>query len=161
VIPALISLGLAPFAAHLYAFYYSCLALITPPDASAAYTAASIADADGWKVGWLATRMALVAFIIPVMFAYNYRLLLVGPWFQLLVTAVAAMVGIWSLAVACEGYFNRTLGIFERVVAGAAAILLVAPSFWLLLAGAVLFSFLLLSQSRPARVRISGEAEAP
>ncbi len=160
VIPALISLGLAPFAAHLYAFYYSCLALITPPDASAAYTAAAIADADGWKVGWLATRMALVAFIIPVMFAYNYRLLLVGPWFELLVTAVAAMIGIWSLAVACEGYFTRTLGIFGRVVAGTAAILLVSPSFWLLAVGAVLFSLLLLSQIRPPRVNISGEAEA-
>ena len=158
VIPALISLGLAPFAAHLYAFYYSCLALITPPDASAAYTAAAIAEADGWRVGWLSTRMALVAFIIPVMFAYNYKLLLVGPWFQLVVTVVAAMIGIWSLAVACEGYFQRKLNIFERLLAGAAALCLVAPSFWLLLAGAVLFSLLLLSQMRPARVEISVEA---
>lgn len=158
VIPALISLGLAPFAAHLYAFYYSCLALITPPDASAAYTAAAIAEANGWRVGWLSTRMALVAFIIPIMFAYNYKLLLVGPWFQLVVTVVAAMIGIWSLAVACEGYFQRKLNIFERLLAGAAALCLVAPSFWLLLAGAVLFALLLLSQMRPARVEISVEA---
>ena len=43
VIPALIKLGLPIHVAHLFAFYYACLALITPPDASAAYTAASIA----------------------------------------------------------------------------------------------------------------------
>ncbi|MGD0236671.1 MAG: TRAP transporter fused permease subunit, partial [Syntrophorhabdales bacterium] len=42
VIPALISLGLANYAAHLFAFYYACLALITPPDATAAFTAAAI-----------------------------------------------------------------------------------------------------------------------
>ncbi len=160
VIPALISIGLAPYAAHLFAFYYSCLALITPPDASAAYTAASIAEADGWKVGWLATRMALVAFIIPIMFAYNYRLLLVGPVFQVLITVVAAMVGIWSLAVACEGYFMRALSILERALAAAAAILLVAPSFWLLTAGAMLFGVLLLFQMRAGGEGLGGRAEA-
>jgi TRAP transporter 4TM/12TM fusion protein len=161
IIPALISIGLAPYAAHLFAFYYSCLALITPPDANAAYTAAAIAEADGWKVGWLSTRMALVAFIIPIMFAYNYRLLLVGPLFQVLITVLAALVGIWCLAVACEGYFMRTLGILERAVAAAAAILLVSPSFWLLIPGAMLFGGLLLSQMRPGGEELGGRAEAP
>ena len=53
-------MGLPPFVAHMFAFYYSTLAIITT-DASAAYAAASLAEADGWKTGWLATRLAFVA----------------------------------------------------------------------------------------------------
>ena len=148
VIPALISLGLPAYAAHLFAFYYSCLALITPPDATAAYTAAAIAGADGWKVGWLSTRLALVAFIIPIMFSYNYGLLLVGPWYLVAGTIAAALMGIWCLAAACEGYLERPLKPFERLIAGAAALMLISP-FWIFVGiGAIVFIWLLWVQLR-------------
>ena len=153
IIPALIALGLPNYAAHLFAFYYSCLALITPPDATAAYTAASIAGADGWKVGWLATRMATVAFIIPIMFAYNHALLLVGPWYVVLATVVAALAGIWCLAVAGENYFEQPLKPYERLIALAAAILLIWPSWLFVLIGAACFAWLL-------RVQISARQHA-
>ena len=54
VIPALMAMGLPAHVAHLFAFYFSCLSLISPPVAAAAFTAAAIADADGWKTGWTA-----------------------------------------------------------------------------------------------------------
>ena len=153
IIPALIALGLPNYAAHLFAFYYSCLALITPPDATAAYTAASIAGTDGWKVGWLATRMAAVAFIIPIMFAYNHALLLVGPWYVVLATVIAALAGIWCLAVAGENYFEQPLKPFERLLALVAAILLIWPSWLFVLIGAACFAWLL-------RVQISARQHA-
>ncbi|HME43742.1 MAG TPA: TRAP transporter fused permease subunit [Syntrophorhabdales bacterium] len=153
IIPAMIALGLPNYAAHLFAFYYSCLALITPPDATAAYTAAAIAGADGWKVGWLATRMAAVAFIIPIMFAYNHALLLVGPWYVVLATVVAALAGIWCLAVAGENYFEQQLKPYERLVALVAAILLIWPSWLFVLIGAACFAWLL-------RVQISARQHA-
>jgi TRAP transporter 4TM/12TM fusion protein len=148
VIPALISLGLPIYVAHLFAFYYSCLALITPPDATAAYTAASIAGADGWKTGWLATRMALVAFIVPIIFAYNHAILLVGPWYVVLGTVIAAFVGIWCLVVAMEGYFETRLKMFERVIAMVSALLLLAPSWILVMIGFCGFVWLFRGQRR-------------
>ncbi len=155
VIPALIALGLPPYAAHLFAFYYACLAIITPPDATAAFTAAAIADAPGMKTGWLATRMALVAFIVPFMFAYNQALLLVGPWPEVVITVITACVGVWCLAVACEGFFLKPLNPAERVVAGIAALLLIAPSLILAIPGGVAFLVVLFLQMR-GRTKVNG-----
>jgi TRAP transporter 4TM/12TM fusion protein len=148
VIPALIQLGLPPPAAHLFAFYYSCLALITPPDASAAFTAASIAKADGWKTGWLSTRMALVAFIVPFMFAYDQSLLLMGPLSKIIPSVITACAGVFCLAVAITGYFKRPLQSWKRVVALCAALLLIAPGLINALTGFALISFLAIVQYR-------------
>lgn len=150
VIPALIALGLPASAAHLFAFYYSCLAIITPPDASAAFTAASIAEGDGWKTGWIATRMAIVAFIVPFMFAFDQSLLLIGPLPQVLFSIVTACIGVFALAVCIEGYFRRNLLMHERFLAGAAALMLIAPSKLGAAVGGALLAFLLL-RTRPKK----------
>lgn len=148
VIPALMKLGLPVFAAHLFAFYYSCLSLITPPDASAAYIAASLAQADGWKTGWLSTRLGLVAFIVPFMFAYDHSLLLVGDFSKIIITILRACLGVWCLASAGEGYFFRSMEWYERLIAGIAAILLLLPSGVLSLMGAIFMGVLILIQLR-------------
>ncbi len=148
VIPGLIALGLPPFVAHLFAFYYSCLAIITPPDASAAYAAASIAGADGWRTGWLATRLAIVAFIVPFMFAYNQTLLLVGSWWEVSITVLTASIGVFCLAAALEGYLLLPLSRFQRCAAGATAILLIFPSLLMAIPGAAGLTYLLVTQYR-------------
>ncbi len=153
VIPALIKLGLPPPAAHLFAFYYSCLALITPPDASAAFTAASIAGGNGWKTGWMATRMALVAFIVPFMFAYDQSLLLIGPLPKIIISVVTAMIGVFCLSIAIEGYFRRTLAVWERIVAFIAALLLIAPGNINGVIGVVLLGILVAMQWRDIKER--------
>jgi len=148
VIPALIAMGFPPFVAHMFAFYYSTLAIITPPDASAAYAAASLAEADGWKTGWLATRLAFVAFIVPFMFAYNQSLLLVGPWWEVLITVITASIGVFCLAAALEGYLILSLSRFERLGVGAAALLFIFPSWVAALPGSALLAWLLIIQYR-------------
>jgi TRAP transporter 4TM/12TM fusion protein len=160
VIPALVSMGLPLNAAHLFAFYYSCLAIITPPDASAAFTAASIAGGDGWKTGWTATRMATVAFIVPFMFAYDQSLLLVGPPGQVIFSVITASIGVFALAVCIEGYFRRILLSYERVLAGGAALLLIAPSTLGAVIGSALVAFLIL-RTRPKRVTRNGVGGSP
>ncbi len=157
VIPGLIALGLPPFVAHLFAFYYSCLAIITPPDASAAYAAASIAGADGWRTGWLATRLAIVAFIVPFMFAYNQTLLLVGSWWEVSITVLTASIGVFCLAAALEGYLLLPLSRFQRCAAGATAILLIFPSLLMAIPGAAGLTYLLVTQYR-SRLRRQPEA---
>jgi len=151
VIPALMKLGLPVIAAHLFAFYYACLALITPPDASAAYTAASLADADGWKTGWLATKMSFVAFIVPFMFAYDQSLLWVGSIWKILGNGLTACVGVWCIAVAGEGFLLTPLKGYERVIAAVSAISLIFPLGTLDLAGGIGIAFLIICQLRGRR----------
>ncbi|MEN6474288.1 MAG: TRAP transporter fused permease subunit [Syntrophaceae bacterium] len=154
VIPALIGLGLSMPAAHLFAFYFSCLAMITPPDASAAFTAAAIADADAWKTGWTATRLALVAFIVPFMFAYDPGLLLMGSTMSIILSVVTAIIGVFCLAVSISGYFRRTLGVVERAIAFMAAIALIAPGLIMASIGVCLIIILALFQLKGRKTAI-------
>ena len=85
VIPALISMGIPVIIAHLFAFYFACISLITPPVAITAYAAAAIAGADVWKTGWKAFQLGIAAYIVPYMFVFNPGLLLIGPTSEVVV----------------------------------------------------------------------------
>ena len=146
VIPALIALGLPDYVAHLFAFYYSCLSLISPPVAAAAFTAAAIAKADGWKTGWISVRIGVVAFVVPIMFAYDQALLLVGPFWKIIIVVLTACLGASCFAIAGEGYLIKNLKWFERIVALAAAVLLIHPTLTNSLVGIGLFGLLLVTQ---------------
>ncbi|RJR43411.1 MAG: TRAP transporter fused permease subunit [Desulfobacteraceae bacterium] len=151
VIPALIFMGLQPFVAHMFSFYFACLSLITPPVAISAYAAAAIAQASIWKTGWVAFRLGLAGFIVPFMFAYGPSILLVGSVGEIIVTVATALVGVAALAFALAGFLFCTLKIWERLIAGAAAILLIAPSIKLILPGTALLAVLLILQTRRFR----------
>ncbi len=64
IAPAMIKMGWAPLAAHMFVFYYGCLSAITPPVAVAAYAGAAIAKCSPIKAGWQAVRFGLCGFII-------------------------------------------------------------------------------------------------
>jgi TRAP-type uncharacterized transport system fused permease subunit len=51
VAPALVQMGVAAIAAHLFILYFGTRADITPPVALAAYAGAGIAGSDPWKTG--------------------------------------------------------------------------------------------------------------
>lgn len=148
IIPGLIGMGVPIYVAHMFGFYFACMSLVTPPVAPTAYTAAAIAEADGWKTGWLALRLALIGFIVPYLFAYSPTLLLVGVWWEVIISAVTACIGVYSLAIAGEGYFLTRLKLFERIIAGAAAVCLIIPSKILIIPGIACFVWLLGMQLR-------------
>ncbi len=137
--PILIKVGLSPFQAHFFVFYYSCLSTVSPPIALAAYVAAGIAGANTDKVGWMAFRLALAGFIVPFFFIYQPGMLLMGPdaagklvlngvhTLDLIQSVVFGMAGIWLLAVSVEGYFLIKFPVWLRPVFFVAAILLIAP----------------------------------
>jgi len=162
VIPALVKLGLPIISAHLFAFYYACLALITPPDASTAYTAASLAGGDGWKTGLLATKMALVAFIVPFVFAYDDSILWIGSIWKIFGHGFTACLGVWCIAAAGEGYLFCNMKLFERVIAGISALFLLFPFGGIVgvsdLIGGTGVAFLIFNQFRARRAR-KGEVE--
>jgi TRAP transporter 4TM/12TM fusion protein len=122
--PAITSLGVDPLAAHLFIFYFGTLSSITPPLAIAAFTTAGIAKTSPFKTGFIATRLALVAFVVPFMFVYGNELLLKGSFLSILISIVTSVTGIYVLSVALEGYMKGKVLLVSRVILLISALLL-------------------------------------
>lgn len=131
VAPALTMLEMPPLIAHLFIFYYACMSGITPPVALNAYAASGIAGADPMKIGFVAWKLGLVAFVVPFMFAYGPSLLAQGAPFTVVTTAMTALVGVAALVAGLHGYLWRVgkIGLVSRLVFIAASVLLVKPGF--------------------------------
>jgi len=140
VIPALISLGLPMYVAHFYAFYFSCLSLITPPVAITSYAAAGLAEADVWKTGWKAFSIALPAYIIPFAFAYSPTLLMEGSVIKIIIHFVTALLGVFAMCTALTGFWKRGLNTVWRMAGFAASLLLIAPLWQASLGGLILLA---------------------
>jgi TRAP transporter 4TM/12TM fusion protein len=159
LVPAIVKLGVAPMAAHMFAFYFSCLSAITPPVALAVYAAASIGGAGLWGSGVQAVKFAAAGFIVPFFFVYNPALLFEGAWPDILRAVVTGSIGVIALAASMEGYFLRTASWFERALFLAAALLLIDPGFATDVIGFSLLAFaILLQKVRPAARTVAGGA---
>jgi len=128
LIPALIKLGVLPIAAHMFAFYFSCLSAVTPPIALAVYAAASIGGARLWGAGLQAVKFAAAGFIVPFFFVYSPALLFQGTWGEIGSVLVTGSIGVIALASGLEGYFFRPATWFERACFVVAAVLLIDPN---------------------------------
>ena len=98
--PSLTSLGLTQLTAHLFVFYFGVASAITPPVAMAAFAAASISGGGAISTAVQATRIGIVIFAIPFLFAFNPEILIVseagGDWsfvgFVWLLVRLAALI---------------------------------------------------------------------
>jgi TRAP transporter 4TM/12TM fusion protein len=115
-IPPLIKFGFLPLAAHLFVFYFSILAMVTPPVALASFTAAGLAQGNVTGTGIKAFMMSFVAFLIPFVYIFNPALLWFGSLKAILMAGFlsAGAVVVWSAALA--GYLKGNLHIIERVL---------------------------------------------
>lgn len=125
--PALESLGVPLLAAHLFVFYFGCMSNVTPPVALAAFAAAGVAGSEAMKTAFTALMLASAGFIVPFMFVYGPPLLLDGSVGEIGLAVVTAMFGVTALAASAVGYLQRNLGIWERVLLGLSALVLIAP----------------------------------
>ncbi|MFC1969165.1 TRAP transporter permease [Chloroflexota bacterium] len=113
----LLSLSLAPammelggfniLSVHLFIVYYTLLAGITPPVAVVAFVAAAIADAPIMKTGFLAMRLGIGIYLIPIFFLFNPALILQGPVMESLYLFSLCVVGIVFIAAGLEGYLLK------------------------------------------------------
>jgi TRAP transporter 4TM/12TM fusion protein len=139
--PPLIALGIPPIAAHFFILYFAVVSAITPPVCSAAFIAAAMAEANWVKTALTAMRMSFAAFIVPFIFAYNSSLLLVeGTGSEVIIHIVTAILGVISFCAMSSGYFMRNINIYERIILGIAAILLIVPVWYLSVIGLVMLS---------------------
>jgi TRAP transporter 4TM/12TM fusion protein len=130
--PTLGLLGVAPIVAHFFVFYYGVLADITPPVAMAAYAGASLANADPFRTGNTAFRLGLAKALVPFVFVFSPSLLLVAPgfsWSEFVATFVGCVLGVTTLAAALSDFFLVRMRVWERCLAGAAGLLMVAPGW--------------------------------
>jgi TRAP-type uncharacterized transport system fused permease subunit len=124
--PALLQLGVPLIVSHMFVFYFGIMADLTPPVALAALAASSIAKVSYMKIGFKATQIAVAGFVVPYMAVYDPSLMLLGPWLDSVYMIGKALlaIGLWGVAVI--GYLWAPVGRVDRVVAVAAAGLLVA-----------------------------------
>ncbi len=134
--PALITLigqGQA-LAAHLFVFYFGIIADVTPPVALAAFTGAGIAKANPMKTGVEATKLSIAAWLVPYCFVYNTNLLMVNAGFLSFTTLfnlITAVLGMFFIAVAVQGWYRTISPLWERILSCIAGIMLIggAPFF--------------------------------
>jgi len=138
-VPALENLGFAALPSHFFVFYFGVISMVTPPVAVAAYAGAEIAGADMMRVGFIATRLCLVAFIVPFIFIYEPALLMAGSAPKVLLAFVTAMIGTVSLAGSLVGWYFRPIGWTFRLLLFVSSILMITPGLLTDLIGLAIF----------------------
>ena len=129
--PAMIKLGVPEYAAHMFVFYYAVLAEVTPPTALSAFAAAAITGGDPYKTTMMSWKYTLPAFLVPFMFTVHPNgvgLLLKGPWTNIILTNLTALIGIGALAAGMSGWLIRKTTWIERPLLIVAGFVLVYPS---------------------------------
>ena len=105
VAPGLIDLGIPTLTAHFFVFYFAVVSAITPPVALASFAAAGISGANPLETSMASFKIGIAAFIVPFMFFYNSAILMDGTFTEILRSASTAIVGIFLLACAVQGWF--------------------------------------------------------
>ena len=142
--PALAKLGVPLIISHMFAFYFGIMADLTPPVALAALAASSICKANHDAIGWKATQIAIVGFVVPYMAVYEPALMLQGELtvFAVVSVVVKAIIAIMLWAAAVIGHWRVKLVLWERIGTITAAVLLAAYFPWSDEIGLVLAAFL-------------------
>jgi len=148
---ALTSLGMEPLVAHLFIFYFACLSAITPPVCSAVFLSAGLAEAKWLQTGFLSCLLALPAFIIPFTFAYNKALLLQGPFVEVLVAVLTAVIGVFAFGIAVAGYFKRGIKMPVRILLFVSGLLLIVPSYFTAIIGAIILAAFMILDTAEAK----------
>ncbi len=126
--PILVKMGIPTIAAHFFVFYFGIVADLTPPVALAAYAGAAIAGANPMKTALNATKLAIAAFIIPYILAYNPAMVLVDTTAtEIIVIAITSLIGMFGIGMALEGYYRGSIPWYLRILSAAGGLCLVYP----------------------------------
>ncbi|MCI8802898.1 MAG: TRAP transporter permease [Oscillibacter sp.] len=137
--PILIQLGIDRIPAHFFVFYFGIVADITPPVALAAYAGSAIAKSDPMKTGINATKLAIAAFIVPYIFAFNPDMLLVDTnAIQVLQISATSLIGLFGVAAALNGHLFRPIAPLVRAAMALGGLAMMFPGHASDIAGLVL-----------------------
>jgi TRAP-type uncharacterized transport system fused permease subunit len=136
--PALMQLGVADYAAHMFIFYYAVLSEVSPPTALSPFAAAAITGGDPYKTTLQSWKYTMPAFLVPFMFVLDpaglglllmgsFKKLSVAPWGEVALVSATAMIGIAALAAGVQGWLFRKTTSPERWLLIIAGLALVYP----------------------------------
>jgi TRAP transporter 4TM/12TM fusion protein len=128
IAPALVKVGVAPMAAHMFLLYFGVMSMVTPPVALSAFAAANIAGADVDKTGWTATRIGWAAYIVPFLFVVSPSLLMRGDPLTIAWAVGTAAAGIWLGTIGVVGFFHRPVAGWLRAAFIVAGVLVLIPA---------------------------------
>jgi TRAP transporter 4TM/12TM fusion protein len=130
--PALQTVGVPPFAAAMFIFYYSVLSEVSPPTALSPFAASAITGGKPVRTMWLTWKYTLPAFLVPfvvVLSPQGVGLLFAGGAGTVVTAAITAAVAVASLAVVTGAWLLGPARWPERALFAVAAIalLVMAP----------------------------------
>jgi len=127
VAPALVKVGVPAMAAHLFILYFGVMSLITPPIATAAFVAATIAKTDPMAAGWTAMRFGWASYIVPFLFVYSPALIMQASFGTIVLVMALSIAGIWFVCAGFTGYALRVMPLPMRVAFIVTGLLLLMP----------------------------------
>lgn len=128
--PALITLGVPDYAAHMFVFYYAILSEVSPPTALSCFAAAALTGGNPYRTTLYAWKYTLPAFVVPFMFTLDMKgvgLLLKGPPLDVIWTVVTSFLGLTALAAGVENWLLKQTTLYERLMLIAGGLILVYP----------------------------------
>ena len=155
--PILMQLGIPQVAAHFFVFYFGIVADITPPVALAAYAGSAIAKSNPMKTGLNAAKLAIAAFIVPYILAFNPVMILEGSymWYDVAIVVITAIAGLFGIATALNGNLFTKVPALIRIVAAAGGLALIVPGLLTdiiglgVIAAIIVFQYLLGKRKKP------------
>ena len=147
------AIGVEAMAAHFFVFYFGIVADITPPVALAAYAGSAIAKAPPMKTAINATKLAIAAFIVPYIFAMNPAMLLVNVSspFQVVQIVLSALIGLFGVAAALNGFLYRKINPIFRLLLIAGGLGMMVPGTLTDVMGLVIVGGIVLYQRMSAK----------
>jgi TRAP transporter 4TM/12TM fusion protein len=132
--PAMITLGVPDFAAHMFIFYYALLSEVSPPTALSPFAAAAITGGDPYKTTMQAWKYTMPAFVVPFFFVLDpmgvgvlLKLPAGGSWLEAAWIVFLGFFAIAALAAGLQGWILRRAGWIERALLIAGGLLVISP----------------------------------
>jgi len=126
-IPALARMGLSPFQAHMFAYYFGAFSALTPPVGMAAIVASKMANASYMKTALHSINAAVAGFIVPFAFVFNGDLLLLpgSSLSSVIISTTLVLFGLGAFQIGFVGHFQTSINMWGRmaVIIGGLALL--------------------------------------
>jgi TRAP-type uncharacterized transport system fused permease subunit len=155
IVPALVQVGVADIAAHMFVFYYAVLSEVSPPTALSPFAAAAITGGSPFRTTMLSWKYTAPAFVVPFAFTIDPRglgLLLHATASDVLWATGSTMLGLFAFTLAATGWMRGALSSLERILAALSAVLLFIPRGASAAAGAALLAIITARPWRSARL---------
>jgi TRAP transporter 4TM/12TM fusion protein len=132
--PAMITLGVPDFAAHMFIFYYALLSEVSPPTALSPFAAAAITGGDPYRTTMQAWKYTMPAFVVPFFFVLDplgagvlLKLPAGASWLDAGWLIFLGFFAIAALAAGLQGWILRRANWIERGLLIAGGLLVISP----------------------------------